>query len=67
MKGFDITTYLHYGQPTYKLQLYEFDGTLKPSMYLKYKPAEMYPTMPLHMNVRLFPSCCLPQVIGVAS
>ncbi|WFD40033.1 uncharacterized protein MJAP1_003015 [Malassezia japonica] len=56
MKGFDITTYLHYGQPSYKLQLYEFDGTLKPSMYLKYRPAAMYPTMPLHMNV-----------IGVAS
>ncbi|KAI3626921.1 ROT1 [Malassezia furfur] len=51
MQRYEITTYLHYNQPTYKLQLYDFDGSMKPSMYLKYRPAAMYPTMPLHMNV----------------
>ncbi|WFC94558.1 hypothetical protein MBRA1_001190 [Malassezia brasiliensis] len=51
MQRYEITTYLHYNQPTYKLQLYDFDGSMKPSMYLKYRPAAMYPSMPLHMNV----------------
>ncbi|WFC97573.1 hypothetical protein MYAM1_000288 [Malassezia yamatoensis] len=51
MQRYEITTYLHYGQYTYKLQLYSYDGSLKPSMYLKYRPAAMYPTVAMHKNV----------------
>lgn len=49
MKGYDITTYMHYGQPTYKLQLYQYDGSLKPPMYLRLRPAQMLPTESVHM------------------
>ena len=52
MQRYEITTYLHFGEPTYKLQLYSFDGSMKPSMYLKYRPAQMYPTTPMHKTVR---------------
>ncbi|WFD27033.1 hypothetical protein MNAN1_002027 [Malassezia nana] len=48
MEGFYISKYIHFNEPTYKLQLYEFDGTPKPAMYLTYRPPQMYPTQALH-------------------
>lgn len=51
MKGYDITTYLHYGHYTYKLQLYQHDLSKLPSLYLTYRPALMFPTMQLHKKV----------------
>lgn len=48
MQSFYISKYIHYDQPSYKLQLYEFDGTPKPPMYLAFRPPEMYPTEGLH-------------------
>lgn len=52
MKGYDITKKIHMAQSYYTLQLYEFNGVLKPRMYLQYKPAVMFPTQSLHMDVR---------------
>jgi len=49
--SFYIATYIHYNEPTYKLQLYEFDGSPKPFMYLTYRPPEMYPTEGLHKTM----------------
>lgn len=51
MKGYDITTYLHMGESRYRLQLYNFDGSLKTPMYLYKDPPDMYPTKSLHMKV----------------
>lgn len=48
MQSFYISTYIHYNESSYKLQLYEFDGTPKPAMYLHYRPPQMYPTKALH-------------------
>lgn len=52
MKGYDITKKIHMAQSYYTLQLYEFNGVLKPRMFLQYKPAQMLPTHSLHMDVR---------------
>ena len=55
MQGFDITTYKHLladdAQWSYKLQLYNYDGSLKTPMYLAYRPALMFPPSPLHMTM----------------
>lgn len=43
MLGFDITLDLHFGRPEYRLQLYAFDGALKPVMWQTYNPPQMLP------------------------
>lgn len=42
---------IHYNEPVYMLQLYDYDKSLKPRMYLRYRPPQMYPTAPMHMKV----------------
>lgn len=44
MLGFDITLDLHFGRPEYRLQLYAFDGALKPLMWQTHNPPQMLPT-----------------------
>ncbi|WFD30061.1 hypothetical protein MSPP1_001075 [Malassezia sp. CBS 17886] len=51
MRGYFIDVYIHYGKPSYRLQLYQFDGSLKPAMYLTNRGPEMFPTMPMHKKV----------------
>lgn len=51
MQGFVISLDTHYNTPMYALQLYAFDGSLKPMMYQYYDPPQMLPTTPLHEQV----------------
>ncbi|WFD33781.1 Subunit of the glycosylphosphatidylinositol transamidase complex-like protein [Malassezia cuniculi] len=41
MKGFDITLKTHNNWGAYTLQLYDYNGALKPRMYLRAKPAQI--------------------------
>lgn len=51
MQGFDIQIGVHYGNPAYYLQLYEFDGTPKPFLWQIYNPPQMLPTSQLHLEI----------------
>ncbi|PWN24515.1 hypothetical protein BDZ90DRAFT_234801 [Jaminaea rosea] len=51
MQGWEIHLAMHYGVPSYYLQLYEFDGTPKPIMWQRYNPPSMLPTQQLHLEI----------------
>ena len=51
MQGWEIHLAVHYGNPAYYLQLYEFDGTPKPVMWQTYNPPSMLPTQQLHLQI----------------
>ena len=51
MTGFDITTNIHYKESSYVLQMYDYEKVPMPRMYLRMRPAEMYPTKVMHTKV----------------
>ncbi|EST09059.1 hypothetical protein PSEUBRA_001392 [Kalmanozyma brasiliensis GHG001] len=51
MQGFVIHQDEHFGASTYALQLYQFDGSLKPMLFQVYDPPQMLPTQALHEQV----------------
>lgn len=58
LKGFQIGLDTHYDEPAYYLQLYDWDGSLKPLMWQRFNPPQMLPTQPLKQAVRALPSIC---------
>lgn len=59
MQGFNIRLDWHFGTGGYYLQLFGFDGTPKPWLWLKYNPPQMLPTRPLKQVVSIFISSCI--------
>jgi len=51
MQSFYIRQEWHFGSGGYYLQMYAFDGTPKPWMWLQYKPPQMLPTQQLKQTV----------------
>lgn len=51
MNGWYITRDTHYGESAYFLQMYAYDGTLKPGMWQTYNPPEMLPTEKLVVTI----------------
>lgn len=51
MQSFYIRQEWHFGAGGYYLQMYAFDGTPKPWMWLQYKPPQMLPTQQLKQTV----------------
>lgn len=50
LKEFFVAVDLYYGR--YRLNLYEFDGTPRPPLYLVYRPPQMLPTSTLNPGVK---------------
>lgn len=51
LKGFQIGIDTHYDEVAYYLQLYDFDGSLKPLMWQVFNPPQMLPTEALRHTV----------------
>lgn len=67
MTGFYIRQEWHFGAGGYYLQMYEFDGTPKPWLWLTYKPPQMLPTQQLKQEVSMAftASLCAESFLGI--